>query len=52
MSPTRNTQSKIGCVKMSGQGKRILFINSLVSLIKTTRERLNFSLRSLKLVEK
>jgi len=34
------------------QGKRILFVNSLVSLIETIRKRLNFFLRSLKLIKK
>jgi len=31
-------------IKATNQGNRILFINSLVSLIKTIRKRLNFSL--------
>jgi len=34
------------------QGKRILFVNSLVSLIETIKKKLNFSVRSLKLIEK
>ncbi len=34
------------------QGKRILFVNSLVSLIETIKKKLNFFFRSLKLIEK